>query len=185
MSAEDYATLAVMLIDVYDETETAAADFLEQHGSPWIRNARVAIRQSVLAARLREHPTLGVDENGGVEGGRIKVTGLGESPMLLKPVTSLVWPLNSSAAALQTHFPGMEPPEGEPLLAYKFEDRTVTLYEGACRQVDNRGWSEFEVVGELRPVWSGDGIVEFDQGSDYGWTDDLFGDSAGEEGVEL
>lgn len=185
MRAEDCATIALMLVDACDETETAAGEFFEQHGSPWIRNARVAYRQSVLAARLREHPTLGVDESGGIEGGRIKVTGIGESPMLLKPLSSLISPPGGGATVAPPHFPGMEPPAGEPLLAYKLEDRTVTLYEGACRQVDIRGRAEFEVVGELRPVWNGDGIAGFDQGAESGWTDDLFGDSAGEEGVEL
>lgn len=184
MIHDDYADLAAMIVDACDETERAAVEFVEQHGVPWIRNARFAFRQSVLAARLRVHDTLGVVEAAGVEGGRIKVTGLGDSHLLLKPLSSLVWPTDS-APAVQPPLPEMRPAEGEPLLAYTIDNQTVTLYEGACRQINTKGWPKFEIVGELSEVWSGDVSGEFDQGADDGWTDDMFGDSAAEDESEL
>ena len=181
MRDDDCTSIAKMIIDAYDETATAAAEFLEQHRSPWSRNARVGYRQSILAARLREHPRLGVDEHRSIEGGRIKVTGLDELPMLLKPLSSLEWPSGNSESVSQPHFEGIEPPEGQPLLAYRLSERTVTLFVGACREVDKKGWPIFEVIGELTEVWSGDGLSPFDQGDDSGWADDLFGEVTEEE----
>ena len=181
MLNEDLASIAGMLVDADDETATAAAEFLEQHGSSWNRNTRIAHRQSVRATLLRKHERLGVDEHGGVEGGRIRVTGLDRSPVLLKPLSSLKWPSGQSESVSQPHLEGMEPPEGIPLLAYRIDERTVTLFMGACREVDKQSWPVFEVVGELTEVWSGDGISPFDQGDDYGWAADLFGETTEEE----
>ena len=181
MRNEDLASIAGMLVDAHDETAAAAAEFLEEHGSSWNRNTRIAYRQSVLAALLRKHERLGVDEHGGVEGGRIRVTGLGRPPVLLKPLSSLEWPSGQSESVSQPHLEGMAPPEDIPLLAYRIDERTVTLFVGTCREVDKQSWPVFEVVGELTEVWSGDGISPFDQGDDDGWADDLFGETTEEE----
>ena len=181
MRDEDLASIAGMLVDAHDETTTAAAEFLEHHGSPWNRNTRIAYRQSVLAALLRTHERVGVDEHGGVEGGRIRVIGLGRPSMLLKPLSSLAWPSGQSESVSQPHLEGMEPPKGLPLLAYRIDGRAVTLFIGECREVDKQSWPVFEVIGELTEVWSGDGIPPFDQGDDYDWTDDLFGETTEEE----
>ena len=103
--------------------------------------------------------------------GRVKVVDpSGGPPLLLKPLVSLLGPSPADPdAGVQQNFFGS--PAGELLIAYELSGEARALYEGKCRRVQRNGRTEFQIVGELRRVWS-DGEakpVVFDQEEESDW----------------
>ena len=161
MKPEDYEELAEIILDAVEESEMEASSFLERHGSAPIRNAKTLGRIALIVAKLRAHDDFEVRYSNEVEGGRIRFCGSDGQERLLKAIGSLRHPV-----AEQAQLPGMYGVAHDPVIAYESNGSMVTLYEGFCREVTHRGKRTFEIVGELKSVWSGDGVTEFDQGED-------------------
>ena len=184
MRSDDYADLVEILQHARDKTAQAAISFEQDLGWYWNCNADMGYRQSVVRAALRDHPRLEVVEDRSAEFGRIKVVAPeGGPPYLLKPLGSLLGPSpDDPDSGVQQYFFGI--PDVEPLLAYKISREGAVLYEGECRQVQrNGGRTDFEIVGELRAVWTGDNTApSFDQEEDTDWLSYL-DDREGETGT--
>ncbi len=186
MIGDMYTALAELIQRSLDENELASIDFIQEYGSPRTRNSEIHDRQSIIRALLRRHPVLAVVEDEAAEGGQVKIIDpSGGSPLLLKPLTSLVGPSPANPdAGLQQDFFGI--PAGEPLIAYELSGKTKALYKGEYRRIQKNGRAEFQVVGELRRVWSDGGAepVVFDQDEDNDWMSYLY-DREEEDGTIL
>ena len=71
------------------------------------------------------------------------------------------------------HIPGIDPPTGEPLLAYDLQEKSFILYDGSCRLIRKKDKTQYQIVGELQPVWKeddADHFSHFDQEEDTDWT---------------
>ena len=181
MDSVDYAALAEIVQYAIDSKDQQAMIFKEEHGSSWNRNSPVSHRQSVLRARLRDHPHFELVEDRASEFGRIRFTPRAAGgPILLKPRGYL---RNASTPDSET---GIQDPllddlafEGsasrpERVIGYYVSGETVILYEGFCREVRNNGRRGHEIVGQMRRVWGNtDTEPSFDQEEETDWLDDL------------
>ena len=180
MQSNDYAAAADLIRRAHDLTAQASTDYGQEHGGPWTRNTKIHYRQSIIISLLRSHAVLDVVEDRYVAWGRVKIVDpSGSLPFLLKPRASLLYPPASTDAAAQQQIPGIGPPDGEPLLAYELYGEICKLHEGICRQIRKNERIRYQIVGELRLVWTGgeaDQVSRFDQEDDTDWTEYLDGD---------
>ena len=177
MRSSDHAAAADLIRRAHDITAQASTDYEQDHSSPWTCNTKIHYRQSTIIALLRAHTVLDVVEDRYVEWGRVKIVDSeGGPPFLLKPRASLLYPAASTDTTTQLRIPGIDLPSGEPLLAYDLHGDSCMLHEGLCRQIRQNERNYYQIVGELRLVWTGgevDHVQHFDQGEDADWTNYL------------
>ena len=181
MDNVDYAALAEIVQYAIDSKDQQALIFKEEYGSSWNRNSPVSYRQSVLRARLRDHPNFDVVEDNASEFGRIRFSlRAGGGPILLKPRGYLRDSSTpDSEAGIQDSLledPAFEESAFSPerVIGYLVSGDSVILYEGVCREVRNNGRRGHEIVGQMRRVWGAtDAEPLFDQEEATDWLDEI------------
>ena len=170
----------------------------------WTRNAVIHVRQSHLIDLLQKHPTLGVVDDSGLSGGRVRVVDPdGGAPLLLKPSGSVGRPSRTVVAGcIQPQLPGLHSRSDrledavsravgsqqqlgtestdnpERLLAYELIGETdMAFHLGRCRRVEFLGGVEDRVEGDLKKVWDSrdhHSSDGFDQEEGEDWIDHLY-----------